>query len=177
MRKIILYIATSLDGYIADKTNGLDFLGVMNPEDTSADFAKLMDRCDTVIMGKTTYLQVINELSPDYWPHEEQTTYVLTGSKVELKKGVQTFDGDIRELVKQLNDQKGKDIFLVGGANTIGQFIEYNLVDEYEIFVFPIILGAGVKLWPNNVDSIVLQHKETTTYGNDAKVVKVSYER
>lgn len=177
MRKIILYIATSLDGYIADKTNGLDFLGVMNPEDSGDDFAKLMERCDTVIMGKTTYLQVINELSPDYWLHENQTTYVLTDSKVELKKGVQTFDGDARELVKQINSTNGKDIFLVGGANTIGQFLEHNLVDEFEIFVFPIILGSGVKLWPNNIDSIVLQHKETQTIGSDSKVVKITYER
>lgn len=77
LRKVVLYIATSLDGYIADKEGKVDWLvptGV--EEDTS--YEDFYAQVDTVIMGRTTYDQVVTELSPTHYPYEDVTSYIMT---------------------------------------------------------------------------------------------------
>ena len=79
MRKVILYIAVSLDGYIADGKGAVDWIGGhdenVEMEDT---FTPFFSGVDMVIMGRKTYNQIVTELSPDRWPYEGATTYVLT---------------------------------------------------------------------------------------------------
>lgn len=82
MRKVILYIAVSLDGYIADGKGAVDWIGGhdenVEMEDT---FTPFFSGVDMVIMGRKTYNQIVTELSPDRWPYEGATTYVLTHHK------------------------------------------------------------------------------------------------
>lgn len=79
MRKVILYIAVSLDGYIADCKGSVDWLSgqdkTVELEDT---FTPFFSDIDTVIMGRTTYHQIVSDLFPERWPYKEAVTYVLT---------------------------------------------------------------------------------------------------
>ena len=79
MREVILYIAMSLDGYIADAQGGVDWLGGHGePEEGMESYSRLLQRIDTVVMGWNTYHQVTTQLSPDRWVYEGLHTYVIT---------------------------------------------------------------------------------------------------
>ena len=84
MRKVILYIAMSLDGYIADKNGGVDWLSGQGAEGAEeGTYSEFIKGIDTVVMGWNTYVQVKTELSPEIWPYEELTSYVITHRKVD----------------------------------------------------------------------------------------------
>ncbi len=79
MRKIVLYIAMSLDGYIADANGGVSWLRGQDPDSESeGSYPEFVRDIDTVVMGWETYHQVITELSPDEWVYEDLMTYVIT---------------------------------------------------------------------------------------------------
>ena len=148
MPKIVLYIAMSLDGYIADKNNGVDWLVGQDPHNTNMgsypDFLKTIDR---VILGYTTYQQIITELSPDKWVYAGMKSYVLTHREVPSQEEITFTNMDIAQLTHQLKQEKGKDIWLCGGANIVSQFIKLDLIDRYHITLIPTLLGGGVPLF------------------------------
>lgn len=113
MRKVILYIATSLDGYIADSNGGVSWLGGEDA-DYQGDhgYSEFLKSIDTVIMGMKTYRQVVEELSPDVWVYEGMKTYVLTHQKKENKEDIEFIEGDICDLIKSLKEETGKDIWI-----------------------------------------------------------------
>lgn len=91
MRKVVLYIAMSLDGYIADKNNSVSWLSGDHSETNAiVSYFSFYDTVDTVILGWNTYHQIVNELSPNEWPYKEKTTYVLTHHKDEKSKSFDT---------------------------------------------------------------------------------------
>ncbi len=147
-RKVILYIATSIDGFIADSNGEIAWLdtGVKNEEvDTSYDH--FYQQVDTVILGRTTFDQVTTELSPNYYPYADSITYCLTSQKRENTDKIIFTDQSIVDLVKQLKKSNGRDIFIVGGASIIQPLVERNLIDEYILATIPIILGKGIPLF------------------------------
>lgn len=163
-RKTILYIATSLDGFIADSKGGIDWLhenAVGTETDTS--YEDFYATVDTVIMGRTTYDQVTQELSPENYPYADSNTYVIT-SRGNHKEGNITFtDENVTDLVARLQKEQGKNIFIIGGASIINPLIEKNAIDEYQLAIIPTILGGGIPLFTT---------KETLKLtATDAKVV------
>lgn len=147
-RKVILFIAQSLDGYIAKLDGNIDFLD--NPDrDESIDheYDDLMANVDTVVMGRTTYDQVVNELMPDHYPYEQQQSYILT-SHLELDSSNRHFRTEpVVDLVEQLRTKPGKGIWIIGGSSLIAPLVNANLIDEYVIAVLPTILGGGIPLF------------------------------
>lgn len=151
MRKIVLYIAMSLDGYIADKAGGVDWLrGDGSDPENPGSYPAFIDTVDTVILGHNTYQQIITQLSPDVWPYAEQTSYVLTHHKQADCSGIHFVDLPMPDLLATLKQQPGKDIWLCGGADIIDQALKANLVDELTISVLPILLGGGIPLFRTN---------------------------
>ncbi len=120
MRKTILYIAMSLDGYIADKNGGVDWLE-RDGSDTGNEgsYGKFIDTVDTVVMGYKTYNQIVTELSPDKWVYEGLKTYVITHRKIENNKNVNFINGSIEELITELKNNDGKNIWICGGAKIV----------------------------------------------------------
>lgn len=163
-RKIILYIATSLDGYIARNNGAVDWLSG-NSADPNIDsgFDEFYSSIDTVIMGRTTYEQVINELSPDIWVYEGKKCYVATTGRYEFDNRAEYIPGDIIEFIQNIKKQQGKDIWLVGGGKLIDQFIKQNLIDKYVITIIPTILGDGIPLFLGQNPEIKLKLAETKT--------------
>lgn len=144
-RKIVLYIAMSLDGYIARKDGTLDWLP--DPGDIDMGYDDFYDTIDTVVMGAATYEQIINELSPDVWPYEGKQCFVATTKNRTSDKRTTFISEDIAGFVSKLKQQPGKDIWLVGGGKLVDPFIKQNVIDQYIITVMPTILGDGIPLF------------------------------
>lgn len=156
-RKVVLFIAMSLDGYIARKNGAIDWLDT-NVDDPVEDFSyeKFYSTIDTVIMGRTTYDQVINELSPDLYPYKDIQSYVLTSRPAQPKKHVKFINEEISELILRLKREAGKDIWIVGGHSIIKPLLQHNLIDEFRITIIPTLLGNGIPLFDSFQDEIKL---------------------
>ena len=147
-RNIILYIAVSLDGYIARENGAVDWL-IGNSGDPNADtgFDEFYKSVDTVVMGRSTYEQVITELSPGKWVYAGKKCYVATTKNYCSDDNIQFVKKNITEFITNLKSQQGKDIWLVGGAKLIDQFMKNDIVDKYIITIIPTILGDGIPLF------------------------------
>lgn len=158
-RKIILYIAASLDGYIAEADGSIDFLtGDTSSEVEAFDsYTQLLERIDTVVLGRTTYDQLVNELSPDQYPYEDKTSYIITHHPKTGTDQLIFTEEQPEQLIQQLKKEEGKDIWIVGGAQIIAPLIANNLIDEYVITTIPIILGKGIPLFSETDAAIKLK--------------------
>ena len=162
MRKVILYIAQSLDGYIARKDGNLDWL----PQEISGKmnkfYSEFSQQVDAVLMGRKTYDQIVNVLSPNQWAYPNKTSYVWTSTKIEsLYDNVHFMDTDLVTFVKELKEQEGKNIWVLGGGALIAELIKNNLIDEYSIAIVPVILGEGIPLFPqDNKNTVFLKMQE-----------------
>ncbi len=158
MRKIVLFIAMSLDGYIADRNGKVDWLiGQDNEVETDDSYADFEKSIDTVIMGWTTYHQVVTELSPNQWVYENLQSYVLTHRNCPSTKNIKFISADPCALVKELKGEVGKDIWICGGADIVRQLMAQDLIDTYHISIIPTILGEGTRLFPDNGQEIKLR--------------------
>jgi dihydrofolate reductase len=149
MGKVILYIAASLDGFIARKDGKIDWLpGSDGSEDDSSNgedygYNDLMDRTDVFIMGRKTYEQV---LTFDDWPYPGKKCYVCTSKKLKEDLNVE-FNDDAVSLVNDLSEKDGKDIWLIGGSGVNGSLLNAGLIDEIILTVIPVVIGSGIGLF------------------------------
>lgn len=175
-RDIILYIAASLDGYLADPEGKVDWLeGHGQEEGEDPGYQELLGQVDTVIMGRTTYEQVVKELSPDRWPYDGLDCYVVTSQFLEDTEKVTFWPGDIVELVYLLKQQPGKSIWLLGGARLLKNFMEQELVDQYWISTIPVILGQGIRLFqPGDYHQRLIYSKSSV---HDGIITSIYYNR
>lgn len=147
-RKIILYIASSLDGYIAKPDGGLDWL-INSENDGDNGLHAFMERIDTTIMGRTTYDEVLGFDVP--FPYVGYENYVFTSHPPENdENGVHFINGDIKAFISTLKKTAGKDIFLIGGSQIIAEFLELELVDEIILSIAPVLIGKGIPLFTGN---------------------------
>lgn len=146
--KNIVYIATSLDGYIADKHGGIDWLDEFeNPEQEDMGFAKHMASIDALVMGKNT-LDVVLSFGGD-WPYSKPV-FVLSNSMSSVPESLQDkvfiVSGDITHIVNMLHKQGFKNLYIDGGQ-VIQQFLQAELIDEMVITTIPTLLGDGARLF------------------------------
>ena len=160
-RKLVLYVAASIDGYIADAAGGLDWLHVFNGNYGYNDFIASVD---TVLMGRKTYDAVLAMGVPD--PYPSLTTYVFTRSKQRYTSTprLQFVDDDPVAKVRTLRAGQGKDIFLVGGGELLKVFIEQNMIDRYIVFTVPVLLGSGIPLFVPQKNMVALNAVSTKKY-------------
>ena len=148
MRKIVLFIAMSLDGYIADTDGKVDWLVGQDSDVEGGDsYADFVNSVDTVIMGWTTYHQIITDLSPGEWVYDNLQSYVITHRDCSPKNNITFVSESPCTLVDSLKQKSGKDIWICGGADIVHQLMQNNLIDKYHISVIPTILGNGIRLF------------------------------
>jgi len=142
--KISIYIATSLDGFIARKNGELDWLPAGGSEDYG--YAEFISAVDHIVMGRNTYEKV---LTFGGW-HYEKKVIVLTSRDLaippELADKVEALHSPPRELVRELKRRGARHIYLDGGA-TIQRFLRAGLVDEMTITTIPVLIGEGLPLF------------------------------
>lgn len=148
MRKIVLFIAMSLDGYIADTVGKVDWLVGQDDNIESDDsYSEFVKEIDTVVMGWKTYHQIVTELSPEQWVYANLQSYVITHRDYASTKNITFVSESPCTLVHRLKQEQGKNIWICGGADIIHQLMRDNLIDEYYISVIPTVLGNGIRLF------------------------------
>ena len=149
MRRIVLYIAMSLDGYLADSAGGVDWLTGQDPAwEGDGGYSDFVQTVDTVIMGRRTYDQITTQLSPGAWPYEGLSAWVLTHRSAPAAEGdIHFTDQSLDRLAARLQSLPGRDIWLCGGADLVRQALELDLIDELRLTIIPTLLGAGVPLF------------------------------
>jgi len=157
MRKIKLFIASSLDGYIAREDGNIDWL----PQSGNSGYDEFYKTIDTVIMGRKTYEQI---LTFGKYPYEGQKSYVFTKNTEIKKDGNIEFVFETEKLVKELLSSSGKDVWLVGGADLISTFLNFDLIDDIILSIIPIVLGKGIPLFKNIQKEIKFELVKTTEY-------------
>lgn len=143
-REVILYIAVSLDGFIAKEDDDLQWLYEVEGEGDNG-YSEMYETIDTTIMGKRTYDYVMEHA--ESFPYPEKKNYVFTTSDQESNEYVDFVNEDVVAFTKKLKEQKGAKIWMVGGAGILDDYIKENLIDEYIITVTPHILGSGIPLF------------------------------
>jgi len=172
MRKIILFIAMSLDGYIADDRGGVNWLNGQGCDSENLDvYSEFVKEIDTVFMGWNTYHQVVTELSPAEWVYGDFITYVITHNKRDSTEQIRFTDENPIALLKKLKSENGKNIWICGGANLVQQAMRNDLIDEYYISVIPTLLGSGIRLFGNTGGEIKLKLLKTQTYNGITDLV------
>jgi len=157
MRKLILGLAVSLDGFIEGPNGEYDWC-FMDPEYNMMEF---FQRFDTIFVGRKTYeMSAGMEGGPEGFPKFK--VYVFSTTLDKVKDGSLLIKGDIQPAVEKIKLEKGKDIWLFGGAELTTSLMNLGLVDEVSLAVYPVILGAGKPLFnkiKNRIDLTLLNSK------------------
>lgn len=162
-----VYIAVSLDGYIADKNNSVDWLSMVPMDDeTQKNFSNFMDTIDCLVMGRNTF-EVVKSFGGE-WPYNKKV-FVVSNSmksipngyedKIELVKGLPT------EIIKS-SHSKGYNNFYIDGGKTIQNFLSEDLIDEMVISTIPILLGGGKSLFGELSESKKFEVVDTKIVSN-----------
>jgi dihydrofolate reductase len=175
-RKIILNLATSLDGYICDENGGFDW--IVGDGDKSHDtkkqfnFEEFTNTIDTIVMGKTAFEDSVKKTMESF---SDKTIYVVSNELIKTKyENIKIISGDIVSQIQKIQKQKGKHIWIYGGAVMADYFIKANVIDEYIIGIIPKVIGKGRKLFLENNPKINLHLIENTVQEG---VVILKYEK
>lgn len=171
-RKLILYIAMSLDGYIAKPNDDLSFLSLVGKEGEDYGYADFVSTVDTVIMGRRTYDWVTKQVD---FPHADKDAFIITrSSRPNIGKTV-FYAGDLSELVRNLKAEEGKNIFCDGGAELVNELLKDDLIDEFMISVIPVLVGDGIKLFKDGRPEQKLKLLQVKTF--DTGLTQLHYKR
>jgi len=147
MARILGYIATSLDGYIATETDSLDWLFEYGELDLGEhDYRNFIKRIRTVVMGRGTYDFLESDGAP--WAYGDQRVLVVTSKPISAPKGALETRDDIDGLIAELRGYDDGDVWVLGGGRLQMTFIERQALDEIEIYVMPKLIGGGKPLFP-----------------------------
>ncbi|AYW48938.1 dihydrofolate reductase [Tetragenococcus halophilus] len=163
MGKIVFYGAISLDGFLADKQDNLQWLFDTDLAGIST-YEAFEKQVDTVVMGRVTYQEakkVIGDAS--FYPGKEKI--IFSHNQKNDSDEEKFVSGDIVETLKSLKKQTGRMIWVVGGGSIVKPLLEENLIDEYWIQIAPVLLGKGKRLFEEGNYNYRLEFIETTQMG------------
>ncbi|PCK05172.1 MAG: deaminase [Alteromonadaceae bacterium] len=162
-----VFIATSLDGFIAREDDSLDWLDAANatvPEGEDCGYTAFMNSVDALIMGRATYERV---LSFEHWPYEKKTVIVLSSRPLDIPDNLRNtveHSSEAPDKLHQRLSKKGLHRIYIDGGITIQRFLEAGLINDLTITIIPIILGKGKSLFGDLDKEIALQHITTKSY-------------
>lgn len=172
MGKVIVYIAASLDGFIARKDDDISWLEPFSATVEDYGFGEFIQSTGTAVMGARTYEQSL--------AHPERflktlKNYILTSRSLPRIPGMDTefWHGSLSGLAGKIRQESEEDIYIVGGGQVISRFLEESLVDELYLFIVPVILGDGIPLFTGLSREISLELVGAFPY--PAGIVKLRY--
>lgn len=184
MRRLIFQNFVTLDGFAAGPNGENDFI-VANTQ-LDEDFKRSAERIDTILLGRETY-----SMFSQYWPTVTTETeliadFVNTTPKLVFShtleaapwgdfEAAQVVKGDSAEEITKLKEQPGKDMILWGSVSLGHSLIQAGVIDEYQVRICPSVLGAGKRLWPDDLPPANLKLVESKTY-DDIGLIVVRYE-
>ncbi len=161
-RKVILYIAISLDGYIAKPNDDLSFLSIVQQDDEDYGYGDFVKSVDTVILGRKTYDWVMTQV-PEF-PHADKNSFIITRTARPGIGKINFYTGKLKDLISTLKAEQGKNIFIDGGAEIVHELLIENLIDEFIISVIPILVGNGTKLFKDGRPELKLELVSTKQF-------------
>jgi dihydrofolate reductase len=175
MRKLSLFIATSLDGYIAKPNDDLSFLRLVEKEGEDYGYAEFTANIDTIILGRKTYDYVLREIGSSHYDNGQRDVYVITKTERPGTGKTTFFTGKLSDLVQRLKSENGKDIYCDGGAEIINELLKNDLIDEFVISVVPVLVGSGTRLFNDGRPEQLLELKSVKTF--DTGLTQLHYRR
>lgn len=169
--KVVLYLAVSLDGYIARPDGSVDWLFDVEGDGGDNGYAKFYGRIGALMMGRRTYDEVL-KLSEQF-PYKGKPCYVVTRSEQPSSPDVTFTAEDLVSLVPKIKAEASGDVWLVGGGQLTKAFLEKGLLDRIEMTVIPKILGEGIPLFPEGTDFTLLKLVTAEPMG---QMISLAYE-
>ena len=171
-----MFIATSLDGYIADKNGGLEWLhSTPNPDNIDLGYSEFISQIDALVMGRTTF-ETVCGFDMD-WPYQKPV-FVLSNTLTEIpekfKDNADLVKGTLTEILAQIN-QKGYYRLYIDGGATIQNFLKEDLIDDIIITIIPVLLGGGSPLFSELPEELDFECAESKVYLN--KIVQNHFRR
>jgi dihydrofolate reductase len=176
MRKIIVYIATSADGFIARKDGAVDWLDRPRPKGNYG-MGEFWKSIDTILLGRKTYDFVVQyQKEGGQIPKSDHEPKHYAFSRRPPKKVLPGFEfvkEPIKKFCKRLRAEKGKDIWMMGGGRIIASFLDEGEIDEFIIHVIPVFIGEGIPLTAPRHRTVPLKLLSTRKYSDG--VVRLHY--
>lgn len=174
MRTVKLYVACSLDGYIARLDDSLDWLFSPSEGGDAYGYSEFFDSVDTLVMGRRTYDISVELGGAGYY--EDRTVLVMSRTRTGIADDGAIYTAEKPGLlIERLRANQGGDIWLMGGGQVVRSFLAESLIDELELFVYPVLLGEGVPLFPAGYPETSLELRATESRPNG--LVHLSYRR
>lgn len=174
-RKLTIFIATSLDGYIAQPNDDLSFLKLVEKEGEDYGYADFTATIDTIILGRKTYDWVQREIGSSHYDNGDRDVYVITRTARPNVGRTTFYSGSLPDLIAQLKNKSGKGIYCDGGAEIVTELLKHDLIDEFIISVIPILVGNGTRLFKDGRP--VQQLELVSTKQFDKGLVQLHYKR
>ena len=170
MRKVTFGGANSLDNYFARLDHSVDWL--MWTKEVADITSKFWKTVDTILMGRKTYEVALKQSKGKSNPYPHIKSYVFSRTlKPGKVNGVEIVSSDAAEFVRELKNQEGKDICLMGGGDFAKTLFEADLIDELGFNIHPVLLGTGIPLFYEMSRQIDLELIECQTLANGCVVV------
>lgn len=160
--KISVYIAASLDGFIATNTGAVDWLEAIEGDGDNG-YGRYYSEVDAVVMGRKTYEVILGFDIP--FPYRGKDCFVFTNQLAGSNEEATFINGTIDDLISALSTKDFKKVWIVGGGMLISELMNRHLVDEMIVTVAPVLLGSGVPLFRGISDFHALRLTDTTRYG------------
>ena len=167
MRRIQLFIATSLDGYIAREDGGIDWLF----HDGDYGFRRFYAGIDTVVMGRKSW-ELARTLEVEPFAGKR---VIVFSRKLKSSPGAEIARGNVRAFANKLRRARGRHIWLLGGGELVRDFVAANLIDDYIISVHPILIGRGIPLFLKNTRDVKLKARGAKAFKSG--LVQLTYTR
>lgn len=142
--------ATTLDGFIATEDNDLGWLFQFEGDDPGNPYTEFIENVGALAMGATTY-EWIRHNHPGEWAYDDRPTWVFTHRDLPVIEGanLRFTSEDVRAVhAEMVAAAQGRDVWLVGGGDLVGQFLDQDLLDDIWVSITPVVLGAGAPLLP-----------------------------
>jgi dihydrofolate reductase len=172
-KKVILYIAMSLDGYIAKPNDDLSFLSIVEKVGEDYSYSELLSQVDTIILGRKTYDWVIKQVGE--LPYKDKNVYIITKTFRPNKGKIVFYSGNLTELIHNLKIQNQKNILCEGGAEIVNELLRKDLIDERIISIIPILVGKGIRLFDENRPEKKLKLISVKTF--ESGLIQLHYKR
>jgi dihydrofolate reductase len=168
MRKVILNVAVSLDGFIEGPNGEYDWCFT----DQDYGLSEFYDRIDAAFIGRKSYELLLKMEEKGEYSLPKLKEYVFSNTLEKVKEGAVLISGDFENKVTKIKQEEGKDIWLFGGASLTTSMMNFGLVDELQLAVHPIVLGAGTPLFKDLPGRVPLRLEETKSYATGLVLLK-----
>jgi dihydrofolate reductase len=180
MTQNIYYVASSLDGFIADADNGIDWLLSFGFESFQEHYDGFLAGIGAIVMGSATYEFMLGESAASPWPYADLPTWVVSSRELQPIHGANLsfVRGSVADFDARVRASAGdRDVWIVGGGDVAAQYADAGLLDRLFVTVMPIVLGRGVRLLPVASHTGVLTLESTTQFAPGAVGLAYAVER